>query len=80
MGFYKTCYTERPTSQAWANCKAYIADFYNSRYPICGGHLVWAVVGHKWVRIFKPIQNERFKIRRSEWDLMLTREYFKESK
>lgn len=72
MGYFKTIQTERPTSISWKNCKLFRADFYDARYPLCGTHLVWAAVGHKWVRIFKPIHNTRFKIRRSEWDAIRT--------
>ena len=71
MSIYKT---ERPTAKRWATARLFSADLYDQRSPICGTHLVWAVVGHKHVRIMKPVTDQRFKMKRSDWDNMRTRE------
>ena len=42
---------EKPLSNLWANAQRYSANFYDTRYPICGQYLVYAVVGRKWVRV-----------------------------
>ena len=60
--------TPKPKEATWRTAQLYWADFYNVKWPVCGNRRVWAVVGHKWVRICTPIQNLKWRIRRSEWD------------
>ena len=71
MSIYKT---ERPTAKRWATARLFSADLYDQRAPICGTHLVWAVVGHKHVRIMKPVTEQRFKMSRTQWDSTQARE------
>ena len=71
---------EKPLSNSWANAQRYSADFYDSRYPICGKYLVYAVVGRKWVRVTQgdlvsPSSDlrshlSRFKMSIHEWNNM----------
>lgn len=65
---------KRPKAASWRTAKLFSADLYGMRWPICGTHIIWAVVGHKHVRICKPITNTRFRVPRAEWDTMQTRE------
>ena len=67
--------TPRPPEATWRTAKLFYADLttcylrgINQRLPIAGGRLVWAVVGHKWVRVCTPITNIKWRMRRSEWD------------
>ena len=62
----------RPKEATWDNAKLYRVDFYDLQLPVSGTRLVWAVVGHKWVRICTPVQNKKFRVRRGEWDKMST--------
>jgi len=62
----------KPKEAAWDNAKLYRVDFFDMRLPVSGTRLVWAVVGYKWVRICTPVQNKKFRMRRSEWDKMST--------
>ncbi len=69
---------EKPLSNLWANAQRYSANFYDTRYPICGQYLVYAVVGRKWVRVTQgdlvlPNGEERhqlprFKMPLKEWE------------
>jgi hypothetical protein len=65
----------RPKGKTWRTARLYSADigFQLSKAPICGTHLVWAVVGSKWVRVVKPVTWQKFKCRRTDWDMMPTR-------
>ena len=60
--------TPRPPEATWADAKLYRCDFYDTRYPVCGTRLVWVVVGWKWVRLCTPVQHDKWRIRREEWD------------
>jgi len=42
---------EKPQSPVWKNAQRYRARFFDSRFPICGTHLVYVVEGRKWARI-----------------------------
>ena len=65
----------KPKGSVWINAERYICDFYLSKLPFCGGHLVFAVVGRKWVRIakgdmlYKGQRQKQFRFRISikEW-------------
>ena len=58
----------QPTEATWSTAKLYRCDLYDTRYPVCGTRLVWVVVGRKWVRFCTPIQHDKWRIRREEWD------------
>ena len=60
----------QPTEATWANAQLYRCDLYDTRYPVSGTRLVWAVVGRKWVRLCTPIQHQKWRIRRDDWDKM----------
>jgi len=60
--------TPRPREATWRTARLYQADLYNVRYPVCGTHLIWAVVGHKHVRCVKPITNQKWRMKRRDWD------------
>jgi hypothetical protein len=60
----------RPSEATWANAKLYSVRLMDAKYPVCGTRMVWAVVGYKWVRICTPIQHDKFKMRRAEWDAL----------
>jgi hypothetical protein len=64
----------KPATNSWRTAKPFSADLYNLRWPLAGTHMIWAVVGHKWVRVYKPVTNVRFKIKRADWDLTAKRE------
>ena len=59
---------QRPPEKTWADAQLYRCDLYDTRYPVCGTRLVWVVVGRKWVRFCTPIQHDKWRIRREEWD------------
>lgn len=60
----------KPTEATWKNAKLYEVRLMDSRLPVCGTRMVWAVVGYKWVRICTPIQLDKFRMRRAEWDAL----------
>ena len=64
----KLSHNWKPTEKTWADAKLYRCDLYDTRYPVCGTRLVWVVVGRKWVRFCTPIQHDKWRIRREEWD------------
>jgi len=64
--------TPRPPEKVWANAKLYRCDFYDTRYP----RLVWVNVGRKWVRFCTPVQHDKWRIRREEWDNNIPHELF----
>ena len=73
--------TAKPRGARWATARLIYADLttaylrgINQRLPLAGGRLLWAVVGRKWVRCCAPVCNTKFKLRRSEWDQIPTRE------
>ena len=59
---------QRPPEKTWSDAQLYRCDLYDTRYPVCGTRLVWVVVGRKWVRFCTPIQHDKWRIRREEWD------------
>lgn len=68
----------KPMEATWSNAKLYRVRLMDSRWPVCGTRLVWAVVGYKWVRICTPIQHDKFKIRRADWDNLSVCELIRE--
>ena len=60
----------KPTSKSWSTAKLFNVYFKDLRLPICGLRYCWAVIGHKWVRVYIPISTIKFKVRRSQWDQM----------
>jgi hypothetical protein len=68
----------RPMEATWKNAKLYRVHLMDSRWPVCGTRLVWAIVGYKWVRICTPIQNTKFRMRRADWDNLSTRDFIRE--
>ena len=67
--------TYKPEGKSWITSKRFTVDFtsvylrgINQRLPICGEHVVYAVVGHKHIRICLPISNIKFRMTRGEWD------------
>lgn len=60
--------TTKPKNKTWSTAKLFDARFYDSRWPVCGQRMVWAVVGHKWVRVCTPVQQAKFRMRRADWD------------
>ena len=42
---------EKPQSNNWQTAQRYKVDFYHTKFPLCGGYLVYVVVGRKWVRV-----------------------------
>ena len=76
---------EKPQGITWRTAKRFKADFYHAKFPICGGYLVYAVVGRKWVRVTQGdlvstdkstrTHLARFKMPLSEWQ-QLNKEKF----
>ena len=60
--------TPRPPWSQWAKAKLYQADLYNLRWPVCGTRYVWVVEGYKWVKLCTPIQHDKWRISRDDWD------------
>jgi len=65
---------KKPREASWRSSLLYRVHLFDSRWPVCGFRLVWAVVGYKWVRICTPITNIKFKMRRTDWDQLGLRE------
>ena len=59
-----------PPGNVWQNAKLYSIRIMDAKYPVCGTRMVWAIVGYKWVKICTPIQHDKFKMRRAEWDAL----------
>ena len=66
----------KPKGKTWRTAKAFSVDFTSiylrgiaKNLPVSGGRIVWAVVGHKHVRICLPVCNTKFRMRRSDWDI-----------
>ena len=59
---------KKPKNQAWKNAQLFSVYFSTPKTPICGLHLVWAVVGRKWVKIIKPISDAKFKLSVKDWN------------
>ena len=59
---------QRTPEKTWSDAQLYRCDLYDTRYPVCGTRLVWVVVGRKWVRFCTPIQHDKWRIRRDDWD------------
>lgn len=78
---------EKPQGVTWRTAKRFKADFYHTKFPICGGYLVYVIVGRKWVRVTqgdlvstdKSTRTHlvRFKMPLSEWQ-QLNKESFNE--
>ena len=68
---------EKPQGNNWHSAKRYHVDFYNAKFPFCGGYLVYVVVGRKCVRVTqgdlvspdKKIRTNltRFKMSVNDW-------------
>ena len=58
----------RPPEKVWAEAKLYRCDLYDTRWPVCGTRLIWVVVGRKWVKLCTPIQHDKWRIKRTDWD------------
>ena len=75
---------EKPQSPAWKNAQRYRARFFDSRFPICGTHLVYVVEGRKWARISQGdlvSDNSRsalvrFRMNIKEWEKLPTKEKY----
>ena len=61
---------QKPKEKSWSTAKLFHVYFGESRFPIGGLYHCFAVVGHKWVRVFIPYRNIKFKINRSTWNKM----------
>ena len=61
--------TKRPTGKTWKTAKLFKV-YLGMKAPAgaAGLRLMWAIVGHKWVRCCTPITNVKFKMRRAMWD------------
>jgi hypothetical protein len=68
----------RPFEATWKTAKLYRVYFSDTRWPVSGQRMVWAVVGRKWVRVVTPITKTKFKMRRSEWDNITDKEMIRE--
>jgi hypothetical protein len=64
----------KPKGNSWKTAKLFDADLYISRLPICGGRMVWAVVGWKRVRCCEAFSNIKFSLSRKEWDSTAVKE------
>lgn len=60
----------KPKGSSWRTARCYLVNLYLARLPICGGRMVWAVPGRKWVRCCEAISNIKFKLSRAEWDAL----------
>lgn len=62
---------KRPTGKTWRTAKLYKV-YLGLEAPAgaTGLRLMWAIVGHKWVRCCTPITNVKFKMRRMKWDML----------
>jgi len=79
---------QKPIGKSWSTAQRYIVDFYEPKYPISGGHLVYVVVGRKWVRVTKGdlVSNDdtrhqlsRFRISINEWNNLIKRKLYNEN-
>lgn len=59
--------SKKPKNQSWKNAQLFSVYFSTPKTPVCGLHLVWAVVGRKWVRIIRPISEAKFKLSVNDW-------------
>ena len=65
----------KPKGTSWTSADRYNATFYLAKVPLSGGHLVFATVGRKWVKIskgdllFKGLRSKtsRFRLSLKEW-------------
>ena len=75
---------EKPQSPVWKNAQRYRARFFDSRFPICGTHLVYVVEGRKWARISQGdlvSDNSRsalvrFRMNIKEWEKLPSKEKY----
>lgn len=63
-------YKHKPKEKSWSTAQLFHVYLNEMRFPICGLRHVFAVVGYKWVRIFVPFHNVKFKVNRSIWNKM----------
>ena len=68
----------RPPESTWSNAKLYRVRLMDNRWPVCGTRLVWAVVGYKWVRVCTPIQHDKFRMKRADWDSLSVCDFVRE--
>tara|TARA_R100001460_G_scaffold9870_1_gene23439 strand:+ start:493 stop:717 length:225 start_codon:yes stop_codon:yes gene_type:complete len=61
---------QKPKEKSWSTAKLFHVYLSEMRLPLSGLRYVFAVVGHKWVRVFVPFHNIKFKINRSIWNKM----------
>lgn len=66
----------KPGGKSWRTAKPYFVDFtsiylrkINQGLPVSGERMVWAIPGHKHVRICTPIGHTKFRMRRDQWDI-----------
>ena len=79
---------EKPLSPVWKNAQRYKARFFESKHPLCGTYLVYAVVGRKWARVSQGdlvlpdkssrYQLPRFRISVKEWERLPVKEKWQE--
>ena len=60
--------TPRPLEKVWQKAVLYFCDLYDYRWPVCGWRLVWVIVGRKWVKCCTPIQHQKWRMKRADWD------------
>ena len=60
--------TPRPPEKVWQKAVLYFCDLYDHRWPVCGWRLVWVIVGRKWVKCCTPIQHQKWRMKRADWD------------
>lgn len=65
----------KPHGKTWRTAKLFAVDFtsvylrkIHQGLPVSGERMVWAIAGHKHVRICTPITNLKFRMRRDQWD------------
>ena len=79
---------EKPQSPVWKNAQRYKARVFESRFPICGTHLVYVVEGRKWARISQGdlVSDDnrsalvRFRMSMKEWEKLPSKEKYVDKK
>lgn len=61
---------KKPSEKAWRTSRLYRVHLFDQRWPVAGFRMIFAVVGHKWVRCVTPITNIKFKMSRADWDAL----------
>ena len=77
---------QKPISNIWKNAKRFRARFFETKYPICGTYLVYAVLGRKWAMVSQwelvsPCgelrhQLPRFRMHINEWNKLPVKEEY----